>query len=89
MKENFKLWDFYVLKFFSDYKIFRQEINRIMFKKYTYKIPYNIYNVNKYELDNKNISIIDDNSNKNLINFNKSQIKKKYRKFSIFLFQEN
>ena len=86
MKENFKLWDFYVLKFFSDYKIFRQEINRIMFKKYTYKIPYNIYNVNKYELDNKNISIIDDNSNKNLINFNKSsnRLKRNIENFQFF-----
>ena len=60
MKDGFKLWDFFVTKFFSDYKIFRFEINRILCNKYNY------YNNN---LSNgNNISF---NKNKKMFNFNK------------------
>ena len=60
MKDGFKLWDFFVIKFFSDYKIFRFEINRILCNKYS------CYNNN---LSNgNNISF---NKNKKMFNFNK------------------
>ena len=33
IKEEFKLWDFHVLKYFSELKLFRQEINKIICNK--------------------------------------------------------
>lgn len=34
LKEDFKLWDLHILKFFSEYKMFRQEVNKIICDKY-------------------------------------------------------
>jgi hypothetical protein len=60
MNNGFKLWDFFVIKFFSDYKIFRFEINRILSNK---------YNNYKNELSNGNNIMF--NKNKKMFNFNK------------------
>jgi hypothetical protein len=60
MNNGFKLWDFFVIKFFSDYKIFRFEINRILSNK---------YNNYKNELINGNNIMF--NKNKKMFNFNK------------------
>ena len=60
MNNNFKLWDFFVIKFFSDYKIFRFEINRILSNKY-----------NNYKNEFSNGNNIMFNKNKKMFNFNK------------------
>ena len=41
VKEKFKLWDFYILKFFSEFKLFRQEVNRIICDKLSYEMKNN------------------------------------------------
>ena len=67
IRDNFRLWDFFVLKFFSDYKMFRLEINRIMSNK---SALINKYNNNRFRLFNKN-DFINNNIKKKSINFNK------------------
>ena len=41
VKEKFELWDFYILKFFSEFKLFRQEVNRIICDKLSYEMKNN------------------------------------------------
>ena len=72
IRDNFRLWDFFVLKFFSDYKMFRLEINRIMSNK---SALINKYNNNRFRLFNKN-DFINNNIKKKSINFNKIYIKR-------------
>ena len=67
IRDNFRLWDFFVLKFFSDYKMFRLEINRIMSNK---SALINKYNNNRFKLFNK-YDFINNNIKKKSINFNK------------------
>ena len=62
MKDNFKLWDFYVMKFFSDFKIFRAEINRILCNKH----KNNGYNYKELRLNESYANKI-----KKIFNFNK------------------
>ena len=61
IRDNFRLWDFFVLKFFSDYKMFRLEINRIMSNK---SALINKYNNNRSRLFNK-YDFINNNIKKN------------------------
>ena len=77
IKEKFKLWDFHILKYFSEFKLFRQEINRMICDKLSYGIK-DIF------LNEENKSHIIDNikDNKKICykkkyNFNKLNIKTK------------
>ena len=75
IKEKFKLWDFHILKFFSEFKIFRQEVNRIICDKLSYEI--------KSDKFNESNNCINCNSNDNTkkicfkkrFNFNKMNTK--------------
>jgi hypothetical protein len=53
LKEKFKLWDFHILKFFSEFKLFRQEINKIICDKLSYGIKRDINNLNENNKSNK------------------------------------
>ena len=69
IKENFNLWDFFVIKFFSDYKIFRNEINRIICNKYNNN-GLRLNDISNKQLINFNqISNILKNSNINKLQF--------------------
>ena len=65
LKEDFKLWDFFVVKFFSEYILFRQEVNKIFCDKYINNDKNNNFKERKnkskfYERENNN------NNNKNI-----------------------
>ena len=84
IKEKFKLWDFHILKYFSQYKLFRKEINKIICNKLSYGIK-----VDKSKEENKsNISnSIDKNRSLNYtqkFNFNKI-----YTKYNALIQNEN
>ena len=84
MKDGFKLWDFFVIKFFSDYKIFRFEINRILCNKYG--------GYNNNNLSNGNNIMF--NKNKKMFNFNKineinNTLKKPPNNFQFFYTRKN
>ena len=66
LKEKFKLWDFYVLKYFSEYKIFRKEFNKIIYHKDI--MTNNLEEINKV---NNNISNINNKYYKKKFNLNK------------------
>ena len=68
MKDNFKLWDFFVMKFFSDYKMFRLEVNRIL--------------CNKYKSNNNNLKEIKFGHKINLINYNNKNKSKRVFNFN-------
>ena len=69
IREKFKLWDFHILKYFSEFKIFRQEVNRTISDTLSDEVKrFTFYN-NKDRINN---------INKNLINQNKNMFKKKY-----------
>ena len=77
IKEKFKLWDFHILKFFSEFKLFRQEINRIICDKLSYGIrDISLLEENKTNINNN----INDNKKlyyKKKFNFNKLNAKTK------------
>ena len=72
LKEKFKLWDFHILKFFSEFKLFRQEINKIICDKLSYGIKRDTNSLNEDNKSNKfnNISYL-----KKKFNFNKMNTK--------------
>ena len=72
LKEKFKLWDFHILKFFSEFKLFRQEINKIICDKLSYGIKRDTNSLNEDNKSNKfnNISYF-----KKKFNFNKMNTK--------------
>ena len=67
LKEKFRLWDFHILKFFSQYKLFRKEINKIICNKLSYGIK---FEDNKSSIDN-NIDCNRDLNYTKRFNFNK------------------
>jgi hypothetical protein len=67
LKEKFRLWDFHILKFFSQYKLFRKEINKIICNKLSYGIK---FEDNKSNIDN-NIDCNRDLNYTKRFNFNK------------------
>ena len=71
MKEKFHLWDFYILNYFSEYKLFRQEVNNFLSNKFSYIFNGFLFKRRKNFILNN--GIIDNNNNKNIkiINFNK------------------
>ena len=77
IKQKFKLWDFHILKYFSEFKLFRQEINRIICDKLSYGIRDSfILEENKTNINNN----INDNKKlyyKKKFNFNKLNAKTK------------
>ena len=77
IKEKFKLWDFNILKYFSQFKLFRKEINKIICNKLSYGIQFDKFNEeNKSYIPNS----IDKNKNLNYTqkyNFNKINTKLK------------
>ena len=76
IKEKFKLWDFHILKFFLEFKLFRQEINRIICDSISYRIKDFPNEENKSKIYNN----INDNKNlyyKKKFNFNKFNSKTK------------
>lgn len=91
LKEDFKLWDIHVLSFFSEYKIFRQEVNKIVCDKYINNDKFK--NVNEkvifrskfYDKDNKNKNICKKKLNFN--NMKSSNDKIQENKFSFFFTQ--
>ena len=72
LKEKFKLWDFHILKFFSEFKLFRQEINKIICDKLSYGIKRDINNLNENNKSNKFNNIL---YYKKKFNFNKMNTK--------------
>ena len=70
IKSNFNKWDFYILVNFSEHKIFRNEINKILCGKYSFNKDYN-FNINKKIIYNLTNSIIKINTiRKNNISYN-------------------
>ena len=70
IKSNFNKWDFYILVNFSEHKIFRHEINKILCGKYSFNKDYN-FNINKKIMYNLTNSIIKINTiRKNNISYN-------------------
>ena len=69
LKEKFKLWDFHILKLFSEFKSFRQEINKIICDKLSYSIKNNNLKVeNKSYISYNNLSYYKKNYNYNKMN---------------------
>ena len=77
IKKKFKLWDFHILKYFSEFKLFRQEINRIICDKLSYGIKYNFCNEEKKSNINNNINDNNKLYYKKKFNFNKMNTKTK------------
>lgn len=87
LKEDFKLWDFHVIKFFSEFKMFRQVFNKIICDKYIN----NDKNIKFYESDHRN----NNNKNKNIykkkifvnkIKSNNDNLNDKYHEKQFFFF---
>ena len=85
MKNSFNKWDFYILVYFSELKLFRFEINKILCEKYT-NINKRIYdeNKNKKEKKIKNISF-----NLNKIHVIINTMKNKARSYGLFYSHKN
>ena len=75
LKEKFLLWDFLILKYFSEFKLFRQEVNKILCLKSSYGIKIK----NCKEENKSNISNI---SNNNIINIRDNRIFNYKKKFN-------
>ena len=84
IKEKFQLWDFHILKYFSEFKIFRQEVNRIICDKLPYRVKSSLScknnNYNRINIINTmNKNILNENIKTNICkrkyNFNKINVK--------------
>ena len=70
IKEKFKLWDFHILKFFTELKLFRQEINKIICNKLSDGIKNNHLKEESKSNNDKSIKF----NYKRIFNFNKINI---------------
>ena len=92
IKQKFKLWDFHILKFFSEFKLFRQEINKIICDKLFFGIKANFSNEENKSNINNNINYNKELYYKKAFNFNRmntknSMLGKKENSFEFFYSQ--
>ena len=92
IKQKFKLWDFHILKFFSEFKLFRQEINKIICDKLLFGIKANFSNEENKSNINNNINYNKELYYKKAFNFNRmntknSMLGKKENSFEFFYSQ--
>ena len=82
INKSFNKWDYFILIYFSELKLFRYEINKILCEKYTNNDGYNENNKFKNKVKKKSFNL-------NKLNIILNTIKKNDKSYSFFYSQKN